>query len=215
MIGLGAECPLASSSDDEAGDAACADACADADGGVKARPAVAEGTCDRALFDWAATMVSSRAFCLVDSTGRRLVCMAPLHDLANHCVHRRNVQFELQAMASGGASCGAAHCLVARTRISAGEELFLSYGADKSNLLLLSEYGFVAPGNLSDRVAAGALERWIDFSDLTRDLGLLDARMWHALYTLKSVHKIEGVHHSLAAAHRARDKIINLNAAFC
>jgi len=94
--------------------------------------------------------------------------MVPGADLVNHSFDH-NSKFEVvashsssssssssqaQSGSTGASSSGAELQLVVRAlrQIPAGEEVTISYGQDKSNLVLLASYGFVVPGNPNDRL---------------------------------------------------------------
>jgi hypothetical protein len=127
----------------------------------------------RSDFEWALSLVASRCYMLVDRSGGRYACMAPVHDLANHRVIGNNLMFVLERSASEPA-----HCYTSTSDISAGSELCICYGRDKCNALLLSSYGFCIEGNLADRVTLGQRSRWGDFNCIERDVQWLDAHAW-------------------------------------
>jgi SET domain len=90
-------------------------------------------------------MVSSRAFCLVDKAGLKVVCMVPGHDLANHSPES-NIEFRMLESASSNEP---AHAFVTTRPIARGDQLCLCYGKEKSTDILLESYGFIVPGNMT------------------------------------------------------------------
>jgi hypothetical protein len=133
------------------------------------------------LFEWACMIVSSRSFCLVDNTGTKYACLAPLADFANHDPYCPNTTFQL-GMASGSTisvtpnsqSLSPGLLLQTRSCISQGDEVTINYGEDKSNGLLLEAYGFAVSANLADRLPCAWNKPCRDFSDSSADLLSLD-----------------------------------------
>lgn len=81
------------------------------------------------------------------SSSSEQCCMVPLLDMANHGPGRR-VQWEVR-------SCGGGGAVALRTleELSAGEEVLINYGCDRSNEHLLLSYGFAVHGNQHDVVS--------------------------------------------------------------
>lgn len=133
------------------------------------------------LFQWAAMVVSSRSFCLIDKAGNKFACLAPVADFANHEPYQANATFQLGMTTC---SCAYSHAnqsngcpalvLSSSWAVEEGEEITINYGADKSNQLLLEAYGFPVTANVSDRLPLGQPGRWRDFADTSKDLQLLD-----------------------------------------
>lgn len=76
------------------------------------------------------------------------------------------------------------HVYTAKCAIPAGTEIMITYGTTKSNLALLSMYGFCCSGNLADRLnlqRPDQHDRWGLTSRLATDLALLDATALQAL----------------------------------
>lgn len=148
----------------------------------------------RQLFQWACMIVSSRSFCLIDNTGNKYACLAPMADFANHDAFCSTATFQLGTVPC---SCASAttntpstlmHCpalvLQARDRMSQGDEVSINYGADKSNLLLLEAYGFAIPANLADRLPWSWTKQCRDFADVRDDLAKLDSTYIRVLESL-------------------------------
>lgn len=92
-------------------------------------------------FMWGMTMVSSRAYKGIESTGDY---MAPLLDLLNH-KRPRQTSYALEEDSTSN-NCDENMAVVVRSLIDlpGGEEIAATYGA-KSNDLLLQRYGFIVP----------------------------------------------------------------------
>lgn len=140
--------------------------------------------CCKQLFDWAHMIVSSRSFCLSDRDGNRLICTVPVADFANHSTNP-NTSFVLSSLPcrDHGGFC-ASHVLQTRRPVTIGEEVLLNYGINKSNVLLLSCYGFCLPGNLADRLPLGQRGTWGDHNDILEDLKYVDELMRRVLSEL-------------------------------
>lgn len=98
-------------------------------------------TLDANVMGWAFAAVTSRAF-RVRPGGSP--AMMPLIDMCNHS---SKPNAEVRAMSKGAVE------LYALRDLSAGESVTFNYGADLQNDMWLLDYGFVVPGNRSDRVS--------------------------------------------------------------
>jgi SET domain len=142
----------------------------------------------RALFAWAYSIVSSRAFAVADAAGLQLACLVPVHDWMNHSPWARNCMVALHDSVEGPE-----HVLLATQPIPPGTEVCNSYGAGKGNADLLARYGFVVPGNLADKLPLGGPDQATPPVDVQQDIFRLDGPACQALSLLGLPMTLQGV----------------------